>query len=58
MFEKYADVVSVEQLCEMLSICKTQAYMLLRVGLIKSKKVGRIYKIPKKYIVQYLESGL
>lgn len=56
VFEKYADVVGVEQMCEMLNICKTQAYVLLREGLIKSKRIGRIYKIPKIYIVQYLES--
>ena len=58
VFEKYADVVGVEQMCEILNICKTQAYVLLREGLIKSKRIGRIYKIPKIYIVQYLESEL
>lgn len=58
VFEKYADVVDVAQMCEMLDICKTQAYILLREGLVKSKRIGRIYKIPKIYIVQYLESEL
>ncbi len=56
MFTMYPDIVSVEQMCEMLNICKTQAYIMLREGLIKSKRIGRIYKIPKIYIVQYLES--
>ena len=56
MFTMYPDIVSVEQMCEMLNICKTQAYIMLREGLIKSKRIGRIYKIPKIYIVQYLDS--
>jgi len=56
MFTNYPDVVSVDQMCEMLNICKTQAYIMLREGLIKSKRIGRIYKIPKIYIVQYLDS--
>jgi len=56
VFTMYPDIVSVEQMCEMLNICKTQAYIMLREGLIKSKRIGRIYKIPKIYIVQYLES--
>ncbi|HNR04154.1 MAG TPA: helix-turn-helix domain-containing protein [Bacillota bacterium] len=56
MFTNYPDVVNVDQMCEMLNICKTQAYIMLREGLIKSKRIGRIYKIPKIYIVQYLDS--
>lgn len=58
MFEMYKDVVDVDQMCEMLNICRTQAYRMLKQGLIKSKRIGRIYKIPKIYIVQYLESEL
>lgn len=58
VFEQYPDVVDVDQMCDMLQIGKTQAYRILKQGLIKFKKIGRIYKIPKIYIVQYFESEL
>ena len=36
MFEQYNDLVSVEELCEMLSIGKNSAYKLLSSGEIKA----------------------
>ena len=47
MFSNYKDVVTVEQLAEMLDIGLTLAYRLVRQKTIKSLKVGREYIIPK-----------
>ena len=56
MFENYPDVVSVEQLMEMLQIGQVLAYKLVKSGEIKARKVGREYKIPKVNVIEYLNS--
>lgn len=56
MFRDYPDVVTVEQMCEMLGGISTKTgYRLLKSGTIKSFVVGRRYRIPKLYIFEYLE---
>ncbi|GAA6393660.1 hypothetical protein I4100191B2_11420 [Clostridiales bacterium] len=56
MFKDYPDVVNVEQMCEMLGGMSTKtAYRLLRSGSIKSILTGRRYRIPKVYILEYLQ---
>lgn len=56
MFKDYPDVVNVEQMCEMLGgISAKTAYKLLRSGAIKSLIVGRRYRIPKLYLLEYLQ---
>ncbi len=56
VFTNYPDVVSVEQMCEMLGgISEKTAYRLLKEGTIKSFIVGRRYRIPKICIFEYLE---
>ena len=54
MFSNCKDVVTVEQLAEMLDIGLTLAYRLVRQKTIKSIKVGREYKIPKQFVIKYL----
>ena len=56
MFREYPDVVTVEQMCEMLGgISIKTGYRLLKNGTIKSVVVGRRYRIPKLYVFEYLE---
>lgn len=55
MFADYPDIVSPEQLQEILQIGRSKAYSLLKTGEIKSRKVGRNYKIPKVNIIKFLE---
>ena len=58
MFSNYPDVVNFAQMKEMLgNIGSTLAYKLLRENTIKSIKVGRAYKIPKKNIIEYLTNN-
>ena len=55
MFEEYPDVVDVGELRKMLGgISRKLAYQLLRSGVIKSVRLGRSYKIPKIYVIEYL----
>ena len=56
MFREYPDVVTVEQMCEMLGgISIKTGYRLLKNGTIKSVVVGRRYRTPKLYVFEYLE---
>ena len=57
MLNKYSDVLTVEELCEVLRIGKNTAYKLLKNNEIKSVKIGKIYKIPKKSVIKYLEKN-
>lgn len=56
IFRDYPDVVTVEQMCEMLGGISTKTgYRMLKDGTIKSLVVGRRYRIPKLYVFEYLE---
>ena len=57
MLKSYKDILSVEDLCEILSIGKNTVYRLLKSGEIKSVRIGKIYKIPKKYVKEYIFSN-
>ena len=54
MFTSYPDLVTIKQLTKMLDIGVTLAYRLVRNKTIKSLKVGRQYKIPKRNVIAYL----
>ena len=51
----YPDVVSAAQMCEMLGgISIKTGYELLKSGKVKSFQVGRSYRIPKLFILEYM----
>jgi excisionase family DNA binding protein len=55
MHTAYPDVVTIEQMCEMLGgISKKTGDHLLKNGTIKSLIVGRRYRIPKINVLEYL----
>ena len=54
--EKKNEVFTVENLMEYLSVGRTTAYKLLRSGKIKTLKIGKLYRIPKKAIDDYVDS--
>lgn len=55
MFTDYLDIVNLTQMRKMLGgISNTLAYRMLREKKIKSKKVGREYKIPKVNVIKYV----
>lgn len=54
MFKEYPDVVSVEQLMEMLQIGQSLVYRLLQSGAIPAKKVGRKYIIAKVNVIEFV----
>ena len=56
MFDHYSDIVTAEDLCEMLDIGKNAAYQLLASGQLKAFRHKRVWKIPKHAVVEYIIS--
>lgn len=58
--DTYSDMISLDELCEMLTIGKNTAYHLLKTNQIKAFKIGRIWKIPRESVADYVKksSGL
>lgn len=57
MFQEYPDVVSVEEIQQMLRLGKNTVYTLLKNEIIKSIKVGKKYIVPKQYVMNFLNSA-
>ena len=57
MFQNtYNDMISIDDLCEMLTIGKNTAYHLLKTKQIHAFKIGRIWKIPREAVSEYVLS--
>ncbi len=54
LFSEYKDIVTIEELQEMLRIGRSKAYQLLRSGSIKAFHNGRIWMIPKQSVVDFI----
>lgn len=54
------DIITIDELCEWLAIGKNAAYHLLNSRDIKAFKIGRIWKIPRGSVTEYIikQSGL
>jgi len=50
----YPDVLTVEEASEIIGICTKTVYKLIKNGNIRKVSVGRLFKIPKKNILEYL----
>lgn len=55
LFKEYTDVVTTEQLQQMLQLGRSKTYSLLRKGEIKAKKIGSEYRIAKNEVIRFLE---
>lgn len=49
------DIITIDELCEWLAIGRNAAYTLLNSGEIKAFKIGRIWKIPREAIAEYIK---
>ncbi len=54
MFEEYSDVLTVEEACEALRIGYNAIYDLLGSGKLKGYRNGRVWRIPKESVKQYI----
>ena len=56
MFNEYSDVITVDELCEMLRIGRNKAYELLRTGKIKAFRCGRTWVISKEAVAEFVRT--
>ena len=56
MFEHYDDILTIEEVAELLRIGMTQAYRIVRSGNLKGYKEGKDWKIPKQALINYVAS--
>lgn len=54
MLEEYADILTVEETCEALRIGYNAMYELLNSGKLKGYRNGRVWRIPKVAIQEYI----
>lgn len=54
MLNQYGDILTVEDLSEFLFIGRNRAYELLKTQQIKGFQIGRVWKIPKFAVEEYL----
>lgn len=57
MFDSLRDVLTVEETAEYLKLSKKSVYALLQDNQIHHRKIGRIYRIPKSAIADYLQNS-
>ena len=55
MLEQYHDILTIPELCEVLTIGRNRAYELLKTGQISAFQLGRNWKIPKIALEEYLK---
>lgn len=55
MQTEYIDLITIDELCELLMIGRTTAYNLLRSGEVKAFKIGRVWKISKASVENYIK---
>lgn len=56
MFNEYGDVLSTDDVQEILHIGKNAVYSLCKEQRLKSFKIGRAWKIPKTSVSEFIEN--
>lgn len=54
MLDQYQDILSVYDVSEALCIGKNRVYELLEEGAVKGFRIGRVWKIPKAALQEYI----
>ena len=54
MFREYPDALTPQQVQEMLGIGRRKTYELLQSSRLQSVRMGRIYRVPKLTVIDYL----
>lgn len=55
MQTEYIDMITIDELCELLMIGRTTAYKLLQSGELKAFKIGKVWKISRASVEQYIK---
>ena len=55
MQESYVELITIDELCELLMIGRSTAYNLLQNGALKAFIIGKVWKIPKTAVELYVK---
>jgi len=55
VLQDYPDILDVNQVSTILGVSSKTVYRLLNEGSLESLKIGRAFKIPKLYVLQYIK---
>ena len=58
MFEQYDDILTVEEVADVLHIGKNRVYTLLASGDLKAFRMGRPWKIPRESVENYVRRNM
>lgn len=58
MFYTENEIITLEEMCEILHIGKNTAYHLLNTQEIQAFKIGRLWKIPRESIDNYIRKSI
>ena len=56
MLEAYDDLLTAEEACEALKVGKNARYALLASGQLKGYRNGRVWRIPKDAMIEYIRA--
>lgn len=56
MLDNWDDFLTVEELCELLKIGRNAAYALLGSGQIRAFRNGRVWRIPKQAVIEFIRT--
>lgn len=56
MLEVYDDLLTAEEACEALKVGKNALYALLGSGQLKGYRNGRVWRIPKDAMIEYIRA--
>lgn len=56
MLEQYPDIMTAYDVAEALFIGKNRVYELLEEGSLKAFRIGRVWKIPRAAVLEYILS--
>ena len=54
MLEAYDDLLTTDEACEVLKIGKNALYELLAAGTLKAFRNGRVWRIPKQAVTEFI----
>lgn len=54
MFDQYPDILTVEEVCEALRMGYNAVYELLNLGKLKAYKNGRVWRITREALKEYV----
>lgn len=54
MLETFPDIMDPNDVCEALRIGKNALYALLSTGQLKAYRNGRVWRVPKKAVIEYI----